>query len=57
MNPNIRNGRWGLVYAQNGVQIVTILIVVKVVVAAGPTILETDYCVAKSVILGGRSRV
>jgi hypothetical protein len=57
MNPNIRNGVRALLYAQNGVQIVTILIVVKVVVAAGPTILETDYCVAKSVILGGRSRV
>ena len=56
MNPNIRNGRWGLLYAQNGVQIVTILIVVTVVVAAGPTILKTDV-VAKSVMLGGRSRV
>ena len=56
MNPNIRIGRWGLLCAMNGVQIVTLLIVVKIVVAAGPTILKTDV-VAKSVILGGRSRV
>ena len=40
----------------NGVQIVTMMIVVKVVVAASPIILKTDV-VAKSVILGGRSRV
>ena len=56
MNPYIRNGPWGLFYAQNGVQIVTMMIVVKVVVAAGPTILKTNV-LAKSVITGGRSRV
>ena len=56
MNPNIRNGVRGLLYAQNGVQIVTMMIVVKVVVAAVPIISKTDV-VAENVILGGRSRV
>ena len=56
MNPNIRIGRWGMLCAMNGVQIVTMMIVVKVVVAAGPTMMKTDV-LAKCVILGGRSRV
>ena len=61
MNPCIRNTSWGDLHTnaierQNGVRIVTMVIVVKVVVVAGPTILKTDVF-AKSVILGGRSRV
>ena len=42
--------------SQNDVQIVTFVIVVKVVVVAGPTIQKTNVA-AKCVISGGRSRL